>query len=266
MAYEKEIAVAVAAAHQAGALALGMQQGVSVETKADASPVTEADKAADAHIRRELTAAFPDDAILSEEAEDDGHRHGASRVWIVDPIDGTKGFIEGKDQWAVQVALAVDGALALGVLAVPGAGRLWMGGPGLGCTLWEGDPGTQARRDDGQAITAEPGAEVLALSHRQFTKPDPMLARAPDAPRSHCHSVGFKVDVLLRQEARWYIHPRSLSEWDVAAPAAVLLGAGGDALAINGQPLAFNTADGRCDGLIFSTVHDGAAIAAALAG
>lgn len=94
-----------------------------VETKPDLTPVTEADRAVETMIRHELASARPDDAVLGEEQGET--RVGASRRWIVDPIDGTKGYARGMPVWATLIALEVDGELALGVVSAPALGTRW---------------------------------------------------------------------------------------------------------------------------------------------
>lgn len=109
--------VAKQAACQADAIAMKFfEQGVSVETKADESPVTEADRACERAIRAVIGAAFPDHAIVGEEygGESDGRY-----VWLIDPIDGTRSFIRGLPFWSIQIALMVDGELVLGVSSAP---------------------------------------------------------------------------------------------------------------------------------------------------
>ncbi len=93
-----------------------------VETKPDLTPVSEADRAVEEHVRRELARVRPGDAVLGEEMGDDGP---ASRRWILDPIDGTKGFVRGLPVWASLFALERDGELALGVVSAPALGRRW---------------------------------------------------------------------------------------------------------------------------------------------
>jgi len=98
-------------------------QDLVVETKPDLTPVTEADRAVETMIRAELGRARPTDAVLGEEQGET--RMGASRRWIVDPIDGTKGYARGMPVWATLLALEVDGVLALGVVSAPALGTRW---------------------------------------------------------------------------------------------------------------------------------------------
>ena len=123
--YAHEIQVALRAAREAGATALQMQGGVIANDKADGSPVTAGDLAADEIIRHHLGLAFPADAILSEERPDDQPRLDNRRLWIVDPIDGTKNFVRGMPVWATLIALSDHDRVVVGVVSAPALGRRW---------------------------------------------------------------------------------------------------------------------------------------------
>jgi myo-inositol-1(or 4)-monophosphatase len=115
-----DLALLLDAARQAGAIALRyFGKDPQVWMKEGASPVSEADYAADAYLRETLLAARPDHGWLSEETADDPARLKARRLFVVDPIDGTRGFLEGKDTWCVSVALVEDGRTIAGVLECP---------------------------------------------------------------------------------------------------------------------------------------------------
>lgn len=129
----RALEVARAAAARAGEIAMAhFRRPIEVERKADASPVTEADRACERAIREILLAAFPDHAIFGEEYGRSG-RHRC--LWLVDPIDGTRSFIRGLEFWSVQIALMVDGALVLGVSAAPPFGETAWAVAGQGAWL-----------------------------------------------------------------------------------------------------------------------------------
>ena len=133
---EKELAVARQLAHAAGQILLDYYQtGAQVEWKGYDDPVTAADKAANEMLVRELQRAFPHDAMLSEEAPDDGARLSYERVWMVDPMDGTKQFIERIDEFAVMIGLAVKGEPQLGVVYNPTVDRMFYAAQGQGAYL-----------------------------------------------------------------------------------------------------------------------------------
>jgi 3'-phosphoadenosine 5'-phosphosulfate (PAPS) 3'-phosphatase len=262
MTLEREWEQAVAIARRAGAEAQRMQGRIAQRSKADGSPVSDADLAADAIIRRDLTAAFPDDGILSEEFPDDRARLARRRVWLVDPIDGTRDYLAGASSWAVQIALAIDGTLALGVLDLPGHGVTLAGitGAGRRAALFDatGAEHPLERRPGGRDV-------LISSTSRRTQEAVARIRQAlPEFSDLRATSVGVKVWRMLSGHADLYIHPRALAEWDVAAPAAVLAAAGGSATDLAGNPLVFNSAPGACPGLIFSTRADHAQLAVRL--
>ena len=135
---EKELEVARRLAREAGSILMGFYKGdAQVEWKGHDDPVTIADHAANEMLVRELAKAFPNDAILSEEAEDDKTRLTSDRVWMVDPMDGTKQFIEKLDEFAVMIGLAVAGEPKVGVVYNPATDRMFYAAPGIGAFVEE---------------------------------------------------------------------------------------------------------------------------------
>ena len=258
--YHHELSVACRAAREAGQLALQMQAGIDSVAKADGSPVTAGDLAADQVIRHHLLAAFPDDALLSEEATDDPARLAKSRVWIIDPIDGTKDYAAGGAGWAVQIALAVDGVLVLGVLDLPRERTQLTGVVGHGATISDVEGVRVLHIVDGPLLTTM----IASSSARNAKALMALRAALPEYACTTCTSVGVKVHRMLRGEADLYVHTRAIYEWDVAAPAAVLLAAGGQATALSGDALICNSRSGRNPGLVFSTRADHADVVARL--
>lgn len=183
------------------------------------------DRAAQRFLATELGAARPDDAVLSEEAVDDRRRLAASRVWIVDPLDGTREFSEGRADWAVHVALWADGALAAGAVALPG----------LGTVLSAADPPQRRIR--------APGPVRIAVSR---TRPPAFARQVADrlggglVPMG---SAGYKVASVLRGEADAYVHAGGQHEWDSAAPVAVARAAGLHTGRLDGSSLRYNQPD-----------------------
>lgn len=173
----------------------------------------------------ELASVRPGDAVLSEEGVDDGSRTGRSRVWIVDPLDGTREFGEpGRSDFAVHVALVVDGRPAAGAVALPASGLLF-------CTE---DPPAPARR--------RPPVR-MAVSRTRATERVLDLARALEAEVLPMGSAGAKTAAVLTGEADLYVHSGGLYEWDAAAPVAVATSAGLHASRLDGSPLEFNRVD-----------------------
>lgn len=251
MDLSRELAVARAAARAAGAEALRLQAGIGSRPKADGSPVSDGDLAADRIVREALAAAFPDDAILSEELADELSRLASRRLWIIDPIDGTRSYVAGGGEWCVQVALAVDGVVVLGVLDLPARGIAVWGAAGLGGGLVDASGERALSPVDGVR-------DVLAggTSERNRNHIARILAALPEFTHLPAQSVGVKAAQILLGEADLFIHSRRIAEWDAAAPAAVIKHAGGTATDLVGGALRFNTREAKVPGFVFSRRSD----------
>ncbi|MER2600246.1 MAG: 3'(2'),5'-bisphosphate nucleotidase CysQ [Caldilineales bacterium] len=201
-------------------------------------PVTAADHAANEVIVAGLRQAFPQDAILSEESTDDLARLEARRVWIVDPLDGTKEFIGRIGEFSLMIGLAVAGKPVLGVVYQPVAHRLYRGVPGYLADMVEHDTARPLVVSD--VNTPAQMRLVASRSHR-----DPLVSAVcvrlgvvQDRPSG---SVGLKVGLLATGECDLYIHPSpGLKEWDTCAPDAILRAAGGSISDAWGYPLRYN--------------------------
>lgn len=182
------------------------------------------DEAANAMLCRELRAARPDDALLSEEEKDNPARLASRRVWIVDPLDGTREYGEGRSDWAVHVALAINGVARVGAVALPG----------LGLTLTSGAPTALAPVNDPLRLLVSrtrPAAEAVQVAERMGAK---LLAMG---------SAGAKAMAVVRGEADVYLHTGGQYEWDNCAPVAVAQAAGLHVSRVDGSPLRYNNAD-----------------------
>jgi 3'(2'), 5'-bisphosphate nucleotidase len=188
----------------------------------------------------------PDDAVLSEEGADDPGRLRAARVWIVDPLDGTREFAEpDRDDWAVHVALWADGELVAGAVALPGQG----------VTL--ATPAVAAPR--GHA-----GPPRIVVSR---TRPPTVALAVRDALDGTCvpmGSAGAKVAALIEGKAEVYVHAGGQYEWDSAAPVAVARAAGLHTSRIDGSPLSYNRADPLLPDLVVCRPEHAEAVLAAL--
>jgi myo-inositol-1(or 4)-monophosphatase len=230
------------ALRRSGALLLDhLHRGVVVDYKSGDDPVTEADRAADALLHELLPSEG--DGWLSEETRDDpAQRRRCRRVWIVDPIDGTREFVTGIPEWCVSVALAVDGEPVAGGIFNPVAGLLIAGARGLGVQV------------DGARVELPPraslqGATVLA-SNSEFARGEWQdLAEAPFTVVP-CGSIAYKLGLVGagRADATWTFTPKN--EWDLAGGAAVVLEAGGAVLGVDGAPLTFNRPNPRLPGVV----------------
>lgn len=181
------------------------------------------DRVANAFIIEALRENRPDDAILSEEEKDSAARLAAERVWIVDPLDGTREYGEGRTDWAVHIALAIGGKPVIGAVALPGVGQVLLSEP--------------------QALPEiAPKLRVL-VSRTRPAKEALAVAEALNAELVPMGSAGAKAMAVLRGEADIYLHTGGQYEWDNCAPAAVALAAGLHATRADGAPLAYNNAD-----------------------
>ncbi len=184
------------------------------------------DRAAHEYLMARLGELRPDDAVLSEEGKDDKVRLGARRVWIVDPLDGTREFSEPpRDDWAVHVALWSDGDLVAGAVAQPG----------LGTTFSTAQPSVVPPR-----TSARPRIAVSRTRPPAFVE---ALAKEIDAELVPMGSAGAKVISVVRDVTDAYVHAGGQYEWDSAAPVVVARAAGLHTSRADGAPLAYNQDD-----------------------
>lgn len=205
--------------------------------KDDDSPLTEADLRADACIRAALQRRFPGVFILSEESRSDTSPAPGAPLFIVDPLDGTKEFLGRNGEFTVNIACVESGEPVAGVVHVPVAGRTYWGARGLGAF----------RRDaagPAQAIAVAPDDGVRELravcsrSHRD-ARTEAWLARLPRPHRTVASGSSLKFCRLAEGEADLYPRFGPTSQWDTAAPQAVLECAGGAVLDLAGEPLRY---------------------------
>ena len=226
----------VVAAREAGEEILKLvEAGFEVETKSDESPVTVCDRAAEAIILRALGYAAPGVPVIAEEEVAAGRipAHG-DIYFLVDPLDGTKEFVRGGDDYTVNIGLIVDGSPRLGVVYQPACNRLWAGLVGDGAFLEAGGERAAIRTRD----LGDERAAVASKSHFNQATAD-YLEQAIGAC-GHV-SVGSSLKFCIVAEGRADIYPRlsPTSEWDTAAGHAVLLAAGGRVDCPDGRPLRY---------------------------
>jgi 3'(2'), 5'-bisphosphate nucleotidase len=183
------------------------------------------DRVANAFLMDALKIQRPNDAVLSEEEKDSAGRLSASRVWIVDPLDGTREYGEARTDWAVHVALTINGAPLIGAVALPG----------LSLTLCTGHPATLAEPHAGAprmlVSRTRPAAEAVAVAEKLGAT---LVAMG---------SAGAKAMAVVRNEADIYLHSGGQYEWDSCAPIAVAHAAGLHVSRIDGTPLMYNQKD-----------------------
>lgn len=185
-------------------------------------------KAGDATANQFLCHALreqrPEDGLLSEEEKDNPDRLKQSRVWIVDPVDGTREYGEARTDWAVHVALAVEGVASVGAVALPG----------LGVVL---------RTDTPVVVPAAPDVLRMVVSRTRPAREATEVAKKLGAELVPMGSAGAKAMAIVRGEADIYLHSGGQYEWDSCAPAAVALAHGLHASRIDGSPLVYNQVD-----------------------
>jgi 3'(2'), 5'-bisphosphate nucleotidase len=182
------------------------------------------DQTANQFLCHALREARPEDGLLSEEEKDNEQRLAKSRVWIVDPVDGTREYGEARTDWAVHVALAIDGVATVGAVALPG----------LDLVLRTDEPA--AIPQEGKPLRmvvsrTRPAAEAVAVAEKLGAELVPM------------GSAGAKAMAIVRGEADIYLHSGGQYEWDSAAPAAVAAAYGLHTSRIDGSPLVYNQSD-----------------------
>jgi 3'(2'), 5'-bisphosphate nucleotidase len=163
--------------------------------------------------------------VLSEESADNRARCARSRAWIVDPLDGTREYAERRDDWAVHIALAIDGRPEVGAVALPGMDRVL------------------ASDDSAPALVALPARPRMVVSRTRPPAIASKVAEALDAELIAMGSAGAKAMAVVRGEADIYLHAGGQYEWDNCAPAAVALAYGYHASRIDGSPLTYNHPD-----------------------
>ncbi len=182
------------------------------------------DQTANQFLVHALREARPDDGLLSEEMKCDGTRLGMSRVWIVDPVDGTREYGEGRTDWAVHVGLAIDGVAEIGAVALPG----------LGLVL---------RTDRPATVPAAPSKLRMVVSRTRPAKEAVAVAERLDAELLPMGSAGAKAMAVVMGQADIYLHTGGQYEWDSMAPVAVARAYGLHCSRIDGSALVYNAED-----------------------
>ena len=254
---QEELGAARTLAIRAGAILLEHYSEPGVRWKGLGNPVTDADHSASAFLVKELKRLFPEDGILSEEEPDNAARLSRSRVWIVDPLDGTMEFIDHRDEFAVMIGLSVDGTASLGVVYQPVKEKLYYAALGSGAFLIE----NRATRLLQVSRESNPLAMTIALSRSHHSPDVDVIRREFGIDNTICSgSMGLKVGLICEGRAHLYLHTsRQTSQWDTCAPDIILREAGGRMTDLLNAPLRYNGPEVRnLHGVIASngTIHD----------
>lgn len=240
---ERDNDLAARLAHEAGARLLALRDAGAYAGKALGA---EGDRIANAYLCEALRRLRPEDAILSEEEADSSARLSNTRVWIIDPLDGTREYSEGRDDWAVHVALSVDGIACVGAVALPGRGvTLSSGAVSL--------PAPTAGKPRMVVSRSRPPEQALAV------------AEALGATVMAMGSAGAKASAVVLGEADIYLHAGGQYAWDNAAPVAVASAAGLHCSRLDGSPLVYNGVDSYLPDLLICRAEWTAPVMAALA-
>jgi myo-inositol-1(or 4)-monophosphatase len=229
------------ALERAGSIARSFTPGrARVTYKNNGGPVTEADLAVDDALRRELPR--PDEGWLSEETPDTRARLDRRRVWIVDPIDGTREFMDSIPEWNISIGLAEDGVAVAGGVYNPSTDEMFLGAPGTGITL-NGQPVTASPRPSLEGGVVLVGRWALEGWRGRRWQGHPFQARAVGA-------IAYALALVAAgsADAIWSRSPKA--EWDIAAGVALITAAGGHITAWDGSPFRFNRWPPITEGLV----------------
>ncbi|MDA8051345.1 MAG: 3'(2'),5'-bisphosphate nucleotidase CysQ [Rhodospirillales bacterium] len=213
------------------------EQGFAVARKSDASPVTAADHAAEALIVAGLRAATPEIPVVAEEEVTGGRLTAAGPVfWLVDPLDGTREFAAGRDEFAVNVGLVRDGRPVLGAVALPASGQVYGGIVGTGA--WQQD---QEGRKEPINARPPPAAGLDVMASRHYAGDPKLAAWLKGRAVASVTNIGSAMKFCRLAEGKADLYPRlgRTMEWDTAAPQAVLEAAGGHVTTFEGAPLRY---------------------------
>lgn len=217
------------------------EKDFEVEMKQGNEPVTIADKTADKIITSCLREKFPQDRILSEEAGLYTPKDCNNRIWIIDPIDGTKEFIKKNGEFAIQIGLAVDGKLEFGLILQPVGNNLYIGAHGEGCHWHSEENGWQQLK-----VEEKPSDSlILALSRSNPCGLAKKVHNEFNGTKVIVHGgVGLKLMAMARGEAHYYFNSSNYTKaWDIASPELLFVEAGGTVSDLEGNPFSYDPSD-----------------------
>jgi 3'(2'), 5'-bisphosphate nucleotidase len=239
----KELETARELAIGAGAILLEYYKDApNIEWKGENDPVTSADRAASRFIVDALRDRFPLDGILCEEEKDDLKRLGNPRVWVIDPMDGTKEFIKRRGEFSVMIGLAIEGRARVGAVYQPTERKLYYAAPHSGAFL------THAGVT--RALHVSPESDktkvVMALSRSHLSSDTEAIRKNLGIEHTtQTGSLGLKVGLLCESAAHVYVQGRGTSLWDTCGPEAILFEAGGKMTDKRGDPFRYDIEDVR---------------------
>lgn len=252
-----DLSLLIEAAQEAGEIARSFwREDPQVWDKGGNDPVSEADLAVDTHLRQRLLAARPDYGWVSEETEDDTARLSAERVFIVDPIDGTRSFVKGEATWAHSLAISENGRVTAGVVYLPVRDKLYVAGLGQGATL------------NGASVIASERTDLTGaalLSPKVTLQPEHWKTAPPAFERHFRPSLAYRLALVAEGRFDGMVTLRDAWEWDIAAGALIAAEAGAAVVDRRGQPLVFNSEARKTPGVVAGSAALSQAVVTALA-
>jgi len=223
----RELETARAVALEAAALVASFKgRPLEVRHKGGGEPVSRADIESSELIVRRMRAAFPGDAILSEELPDDHSRLDNPRVWMIDPIDGTSDFLRGEPGYVVMIGLCVEGRPTVGAVAQPTTGHLWMGAVGAGA--WKEQPGAAREMLRVSGVGETHAIRLVSSKSHRSEYYERFRHALGITDELALGSVGLKVALIAEGSRDLYVYPGSQTKiWDSCGPEAILTAAGG---------------------------------------
>jgi 3'(2'), 5'-bisphosphate nucleotidase len=242
MPYESDLEAALDAAHQAGRLILAAYENFVAIPNARADITTEVDRQSQETILQELRRRFPADALCAEEATPTlaAAEHSGSRMWVVDPIDGTRGFAQKNGEYSVMIALLAEGKPVVGVVLEPATHRLTYAVRGGGCWRQGGDGAPTVCR-----VTATRELSEATLTQSRSRKPgerSPLVQALQPKSIRETYSAGIKLALVARGEADYYVNSyEAFHDWDICAGQILVEEAGGLVTGLGGEPIIYGT-------------------------
>ena len=218
-------------AESAGKMLVECRNGDAGRLLSGSALAREGDERAHRLLLAQLEEARPEDAVLSEEGTDDAQRLDSSRLWVIDPLDGSRDYGFGNDEWAVHVGLVEDGQILAGAVALPALDLLFHTGEHRKAS---------ARQDEAAAEGDLNRRPVIVTARSRVNAEGMLLAHELGADVFACGSAGVKAMLVVNGTADAYVHASPLYEWDVCAPATVAQSAGLHVSDAAGEPLVFN--------------------------
>ena len=218
----------------------GSETLIEKTDKKDGSPVTQADHASHKIIMDGLASITPSVPVISEESEEFPDITGHDFFWLVDPLDGTRGFIKGNPDYTVNIALIKNGEPVLGVIYAPVLGELYAGcGPGT-ATRWLDD--TENEKEIRMRPPRREGMNIVLSNYKGHTPKQDALLEQFKIAKVMKRASSIKFCLVASNKADYYLCLREISEWDTAAGDAIVRSAGGVVVDIKGQPLVYGKA------------------------